>query len=251
MAMLHLLGTGAALSDPHRTTTMLAFEAEASVVLVDCGGDAGQRLMLAGCNLEHLQAVVLTHEHPDHVGGFALLVEKLWVAGRRRPLPIVGPKEALDQAQRTFTCYNTSSWEGLFPIDPRPVRLLEGAMLYADEAFRITSSPGDHENVPVIGLRVEARDGGGVVAYSSDTSPCPSITRLARKADVLVHEATGAFPGHSTAAQAAEVAREAAARRLLLVHLPPIAYLSDDTIRAASKTFSPIERGEEMGRYSF
>ncbi len=251
MARLHLLGTGAAMSDPHRTTTMLALTDGGSLVLVDCGGDAVQRLLQAGCDLEHLSGVVLTHEHPDHVGGFPLLVEKLWVAGRRRPLPIVGPREALDQAQRSFAAFNTSSWKGLFTLAPQPVVMREGAMLFADDAFTITSSPGEHDGVAVIALRVQARNGGGVAAYSCDTAPSAVVARLARQADVLFHEATGPYPGHSTAAQAAEIARDAAVRRLVLVHLPPSAYLTDAMLQVASRTFSPIERGEELGRYDF
>lgn len=251
MATLHLLGTGAALSDPHRTTTMLAVEAGSSVVLVDCGGDAAQRLMLAGCDLDQLDAVVLTHEHPDHVGGFPLLVEKLWVAGRRRPLPIVGPIEALDQARRAFATYRTSGWNGLFALDAHPVAMAEGAALFANDLFQIRSSPADHDNTPTIAVGIVDRAGGGVVAYSCDTGPCGNVARLARGADILVHEATGAFPGHSTVFQAAEVAREAQARRLVLVHLPPIAYLTDEMIGQAAQVFPRIERGEEMGRHVF
>ena len=48
MATLHLLGTGAAYSDPTRTTTMLAFRQDRSCLMVDCGGDAIQRLLASG-----------------------------------------------------------------------------------------------------------------------------------------------------------------------------------------------------------
>src|SRR4051794_752484 len=85
MATLHLLGTGAALSEPHRTTTMLAIDDSVSAVVVDCGGDVVQRLLAAGIPVGRISALIVTHEHPDHVGGFALLMERLWLAGRRHP----------------------------------------------------------------------------------------------------------------------------------------------------------------------
>ena len=69
MPTLHLLGTGAALSDPHRTTTMLAFQGNGSVIVVDCGGDVVQRLMQAGVPLDQIEALIVTHEHADHAGG--------------------------------------------------------------------------------------------------------------------------------------------------------------------------------------
>ena len=94
---LYTLGTGAAVSDPFRSTTMLAVEAAQGVILIDCGGDVGQRAMAAGIPLDWIEALILTHEHPDHVAGFPLLMEKLWLSGRNKSLPVYGIGAALEQ----------------------------------------------------------------------------------------------------------------------------------------------------------
>jgi ribonuclease Z len=68
---------------------------------------------------------------------------------------------------------------------------------------------------------------GRVVALCLDTRPCPNSVELARKADVLIHEATFDAPqqtlaehaGHSTAAEAAEIAKQAGAKKLILTHI--------------------------------
>ncbi|HEX6912510.1 MAG TPA: MBL fold metallo-hydrolase, partial [Longimicrobium sp.] len=83
MPVVHLLGTGAGVSGPERTTTMLAFESGGHAVVVDCGGDAIQRLMAAGVDPAGIEALIVTHEHPDHVAGFPLFMEKIWLLGRR------------------------------------------------------------------------------------------------------------------------------------------------------------------------
>ncbi|HEX8682396.1 MAG TPA: MBL fold metallo-hydrolase [Ardenticatenaceae bacterium] len=247
MPTLHLLGTGAALSDPHRTTTMLAFQGEGSVIVVDCGGDVVQRLMQAGVPLDQIEALIVTHEHADHAGGFPLFMEKIWLAGRRRPIPVYGIAPAISQARRAFESFDTSGWEGMPEIEWYEVALEEGAQVLESEQWRITAAPGTH-SVPVIGLRVEDARGGGVVAYSCDTEPSEAITRLSRDADILVHEATGGFGGHTTAEGAAHVAREAGAKRLVLVHLPPAESLD---MEAARRVFPDVEVGEELGRYEF
>lgn len=74
---------------------------------------------------------------------------------------------------------------------------------------------------------VSAPRSGRKVVYSGDTRPCAATVEMGRGADLIVHEATfgeeekerAAETGHSTAREAAEVARDAGARRLALTHL--------------------------------
>lgn len=247
MARLHLLGTGAALSGPDRTTTMLAFSAGHSVVVVDCGGDVVQRLLAAGLDPNRISLLVLTHAHPDHVSGFPLFMEKIWLAKRRRPIPVHGPQEALDAARRALEAFDTRGWEGLPEIEWCAVPLLEGASVWSDERWRITAAPG-HHTVPTLALRVEER-GSGVAAYSSDTARSDVVARLAESADLLVHEATGDFRGHTSPQDAAHVASQAGVGRLILVHLPP--EISESDLAEARDSFARLEVGEDGAVYSF
>ncbi len=250
MAVLYTLGTGAAVSDPHRTTTMLAVENEHSLLVVDCGGDAVQRLMAAGVDMGKLAALVVTHEHADHVSGFPLFMEKIWLLGRRDPLPVYGIPAALSQARRMHDTFDTSGWTGYPNIEWREVAHEEGAPVLSDEGWEVSAAPGVHP-VPVIGLRVRDVLGGGTVAYSCDTEPSEQITRLGTDAAIFVHEATGDGPGHTGALAAARAAAKADAQRLLLVHLPPENKLNAETVQEARAVFADTEKAEEGGRYTF
>ncbi len=248
MATLHLLGTGAALSSPSRTTTMLAFEDEGSCVVVDCGGDAVQRLLTAGIAPASIDALLLTHEHADHVSGFPLFMEKIWLAERSRPLPVCGPRAALDQARRIWESFETGGWKGVPEIRWLEVPLREDAAVWASDRWRITGAPGIH-SVPVMGIRVERHDGGGAVAYSADTERSDAIARLADAADVLVHEATGSFSGHTSVQDAAHVAAQAGVGKLVLVHLPP--EMDEEDLEEARQSFPALELGQDGASYSF
>jgi ribonuclease Z len=80
---------------------------------------------------------------------------------------------------------------------------------------------------------------GRKVVISGDTVPCEALALAAHRADLLIHEATfaeedrerAAETGHSTAAQAASLAREAEVAMLALTHLStrhPAAVLRDE-----------------------
>ena len=72
--------------------------------------------------------------------------------------------------------------------------------------------------VPTVGLRIENKQNGKVLAYTCDTNPTPSLYELAKGADMLIHESAGEGFGHSSARQAGETATRVGAKSLYLIH---------------------------------
>ncbi len=247
MPTLHMLGTGAALTDPHRHTAMLAFSDGPSTFLIDCGGDVIQRLLEAGIDPGTISGIFITHEHPDHVSGFPLFIEKIWLAGRTQPLPVFGIAAAIEQAWRCLSAFNIGHWE-IPELIWHEIDHREEAPVFEDGVWRVTASPAKH-TVPAAGVRVESKVTGGVVTYSGDTEPSERIERLAKGADLLVHEANGAKYGHTAPTDAARVAAAAKAKRLILTHLPP--HISDEDLAEPRSVFPATELAKELGNYPF
>ncbi len=68
---------------------------------------------------------------------------------------------------------------------------------------------------------------GRKIVYTGDTRPCEKIVEISRDADLLIHDAAfseelkdwAVESGHSTAKEAAEVARKANVKKLVLTHI--------------------------------
>ena len=134
------------------------------------------------------------------------------------------------QAQHKGECvaYGIVEHDRLGRFDPEVARALgipEGPLwgkIHKGES--ITLSDG---RVVAPAELVGPQRAGRRVVISGDTGPSVSVTELARGADLLIHEATfgsdeaerARETGHSTAAEAAGVAREAGAGRLVLTHI--------------------------------
>lgn len=242
MPKLILLGTGGAVSPPDRTTSMLALVDEGSTILIDCGGDVVHRCLSAGIDLDEINALLISHEHPDHTSGFPLFMEKIWLHGRRRPIPVHGIPEAVDQVQRVFGAYRTDSWEGLPDIEWQTHGGTGSAPVYRDSCWDIIATFGSH-TVPVVGYRIVSLSTGTSICYSCDTEPSVAITELARQCDILIHESNGSGHGHSTPQEAANVAAEANVGQLILTHLSRT--ITDDDIVEAKSIFPKTAVGED------
>ena len=237
MAKLVVLGSSYAIPTEHHENTHLALVGKDRMVLIDCASNPILRLKRAGLDFNGLTDLILTHFHPDHVSGVPLLLMDMWLLGRRRPLHIYGLHHTLDRMENLMGFFDWSHWPHFFPVAFHRLPDQERMVVLENQEFRIISSPVCHV-IPTIGLRVEFLDSAKVLVYSSDTEPCQELIELAKGADVLLHEAAGATPGHSSAAQAGSVARRAGVECLYLIHYPTMDSNPDKLVQAASQVFS-------------
>jgi ribonuclease Z len=236
MTKLIFLGTSNALSSEDHENTHMVILGEQRTVLIDCPNSPLLRFQKAGVDFKALNDLILTHFHPDHVSGVPQLLMNMWLMGRQHSITIHGLAHTLDRIETMMQLYNSAKWPGFFQVEYHrlPAQALV-SILDCDE-FHITASPVQHL-IPNIGLRIEFAASKKVLVYTSDTEACTQVTQLARGADVLVHESSGATPGHSSASQAGETARLAGAGSLLLIHYPTGQFASGSLLDEARQQF--------------
>jgi ribonuclease Z len=252
MVDLLVLGTAASVPDARHDTIGLMLRGPDWAVLVECGGSPLYRLAQSGRGLNQLHALIVTHGHADHLYGLPMLAQGLWLGGRETSLPIYGPAQALAQGRELLEMFDLLRAGERFKVSWQAVPLREGQPLFNVEGVRITASPGAHSGQDSVGLRFDNTTTGRSIVYSSDTQPCPAIVRLSTGADLLIHEATGGDPGHSTPEQAGEVARQAKVKRLVLIHYPVAGTnLEELRGRAAAAFPGPVALAQDGDLYSF
>jgi ribonuclease Z len=95
---------------------------------------------------------------------------------------------------------------------------------------------------------------GRKIVYTGDTMPHEALVEMARRADVLIHDATSDAAleekanryGHSSSRQAAEIATEARVGQLVLTHLSPRYEDPQSILADAEKVFPHVRVAEDF-----
>jgi ribonuclease Z len=235
MTKLVILGTANVIPDENHGNSHLLLVANSGSTLIDCGGgNPIVSVRRAGVDPNDVHTLIVTHFHPDHISGLPGFLLSLWVMGRQRSLRICGPRSTLGKCQAMMNLFGWVDWPQFFQVVFVELEMKEDVPVLETPDYRIVASPTRHF-VPTIGVRITST-GGRSVVYSSDSSPCDTVVRMASGADILLHEATGAQVGHSSAAMAGTMARLAGVGHLALIHYD-VKVTPDDLLAEAQTTF--------------
>ncbi|MGH3495905.1 MAG: MBL fold metallo-hydrolase [Nocardioidaceae bacterium] len=167
-----------------------------------------------------IDAVALSHLHADHCIDLAAMyvVRRYHPDGPWPALPVFGPPGTAARLARAYDLPEEPGMASQFEVSewgPEPVRL---------GPFELTVARVAH---PVEAYAIRVASNGSTLVYSGDTGPCDALVTLAKEADTLLAESSFVESRsnppdlHMTGRDAAEAARAAGARRLLLTHIPP------------------------------
>ena len=209
---LTILGMNGPFPSPGGATSGYLVAAEETRVQLDLGSGtlAGLTAMTAP---EGLTALVLSHWHYDHCSDVLPLIFRL-EAMAQEPLRVYAPVDENSLVRRAVQSCGKMELHDIAPGDE---------ITLGDLKLRAYQA---RHPVPALMYRLETK--GKTLCYTGDTNTVDGLTDFARKADLLL--ADGLFPAqvwdegkpHLSAVLAAELARDAQVKRLVITHLNPL-----------------------------
>ena len=247
---LAVLGGCGAWPEGGRACSGFVLEHQGFRVVLDLGYGTLPRLLtlLGSPGGEGIDAVIVTHRHPDHmIDLHGLLRARRFTQPGAPAIPLYAPDGVMERVA------------GLEEDDGTPVeRVFDWHRIPAPPAtvgpFRLETMLLPHY-VPNAGVRLTAP--GLTVAYTGDTGPDPALATLGRQADLYIVDATShdqrpAVPGADngppmllSATGAGQAAHAAGAGRLLLTHFWPGNDRHQSQAEAAEEFTGPILIADE------
>lgn len=148
--------------DKRLRTSALLLTSRGKRILIDCGPDFRQQALHIG--LGRIDAIVLTHEHYDHVYGLDDLRTIAW----RELLPIYGQERVLDAVrQRMHYVFSPTPYPGTPQLD---LRVLGQDEVLTIDGLEIRPIVVNHGKLPIYGYRFheEGRDKSQDIVYITD-----------------------------------------------------------------------------------
>ena len=177
-------------------------------VLIDCGPDFRYQMLRYG--FRPFNAVLVTHEHYDHVGGIDDL----------RPYSILGKVPLYADRycgrhlrERLPYCFGEHLYPGVPQVE---LRVAEPGTPFNIGEVEVMPLLAYHGKLPILGYRV------GKIAYLTDVTEIPKETEsLIQDVPLLVVNALRHTPHHShqTLSHAIELSRKVGAKRTYFIHM--------------------------------
>lgn len=216
-----VLGSGAACPPAGKNSSGILISDQGRTVLLDTGHGVASALLTIHPNFD-IDDIFITHMHADHFIDILALRFRVTrdmdgLAGANPRTTLHLPPGGMDTLAKILDAvtFPTDFCRTTFHVreyDPTETCTLGPLTIRFAEA---------RHYIPAWAIRVQ---GSATLTYSGDTAPTDLVTELAQDTDLFLCEATlqepetGPTHGHCTPHQAAAMAADARAKRLLLTH---------------------------------
>ena len=209
-----------------------------TTVLIDCGPDIRMQLLRAG--VSDVDAVLITHDHNDHIIGLDDL--RPIIFRRTHPVRIFAERRVADSIRKRFAY---AFEKHPYPGAPRfeLCDLEAGQWLHIGELPPIEALRIMHGSLPILGFRC------GPVAYLTDVKEVPAETRKSLLG--LQRLVTGALQHHShhshmTVEEALALIAELSPEQAYLTHLSHLAGTHRELLNGMPPDVLPAHDGLQL-----
>jgi len=235
---LRILGSNGTYPTPGRPASGYLVQHDRTMLMTDAGSGTVMALQQVA-SVGELDALVVSHVHPDHCSDvFALFNLMRFGPDRRPPLTALAPEGTVERlsaflgADADHDFHRLFAWQTMGP----------GARIVVGD-IELAFGSADHP-VPALVTRFSAS--GRSLVYSGDSGAGGDLAAMAAGADVLLCEATfqgdsDPWPYHLSAHGAAVLARDAGVGRLVLTHVAPILDPARSVAEAQEVFDGPVE----------
>jgi phosphoribosyl 1,2-cyclic phosphate phosphodiesterase len=199
-------------SDPRdkRYRSSLLLEQDGKVLIIDTGPEFRLQALRAG--FDHIDAVLYTHSHADHING----IDDLRIFCKEKPLPVYADSDVVSFIEDKFgyALRDTSKENGGLPhLSPEVLQPYVEKEIFG---FPVTPIPVQHGRHTIYAYRI------GNLVYSTDTSGIDDTSLSFMKgADTLIIGALRykSHPTHFSVDQAIEISKKIGARQTYFTHM--------------------------------
>ena len=215
---LTVLGSGTCVPSLLRNAPGYHIEAGGLQIIVDCGNGTLRQLIRAGKDYRKIDAIFITHTHPDHISDLVALLHAIVATPgytREQKIEIIGPKglhqfytkciESCLKKPKTFRIEITEIEE---KHDLKDIHVFSVNTIHAPRS---------------IAYRFEHK--GRSLVITGDCDFDQGIIHLAQNTDLMIIDCS--FPdamkvyGHLTSGECGRIANKAKVKKLLLSHIYP------------------------------
>ncbi len=257
---LTIIGNQGPYPGPGGACSGYLVRSQGATVLIDCGPGVMPRLQ-QHIDVSSLDAVVISHFHPDHYSDFLTMryaFQYIESTGRMGcPVTLALPAVDAEWFLREIIGEDYKPLFRIIPIE-HGSRLEIGGRVRGGDCGLVLDFRLMSHAIPSFGTIVYASQpehgSRAPLAYTSDTGLCESLEEMAASSHTLLVEASmqegdaqRSSAGHLAAAEAGRIASEHGVARVLLTHLHP-AKLLERSVCEASEAYGGQVEIAAMGK---
>ncbi len=189
-----ILGAGSGMPHPDFHSSSLYVKTADACLLFDCGEGVSRQLMRHNLNLDVIDALIVSHYHPDHISGLFMLLQMYYLEIRTKPLYLFLPERPAAIIETMHLFY---TFEQRFPFPlmvhdvnelelfyPHVSPLMNDHLLNYEEFLQNQSYPNT-----LLSYSFLIEEDNKSLIYTSDINTFANIEKALQRADVIIIDA--------------------------------------------------------------